>query len=124
MQRSVIWDYLIAGPWILFVAYWTAGALKTRRTVGRESLAWRYGVLFLEILGFVPYIRPSCYGGRAHLDRHCYRPMGPLASGAVLERQSHYQRGPQADPHWALCLFPASDLLWNRSRGGRWSTGD
>ena len=53
MQRSVIWDYLIEGPWILFVAYWTAGALKTRRTVSRESFVWRYGVLFLEILGFV-----------------------------------------------------------------------
>jgi protein-S-isoprenylcysteine O-methyltransferase Ste14 len=49
----VIWDYLIKGPWILFVAYWTAGALKTRRTVSRESFVWRYGVLFLEILGFV-----------------------------------------------------------------------
>ena len=49
----MIWDYLIEGPWILFVEYWTVGALKTRRTVSRESFAWRYGILFLEIFGFV-----------------------------------------------------------------------
>jgi protein-S-isoprenylcysteine O-methyltransferase Ste14 len=29
------------------------GALKTRRTVSRESFTSRYGILFLEILGFV-----------------------------------------------------------------------
>ena len=44
--------YLTEGPWIVFVAYWAAGALKTRRTVSQESFASRYGVLFLEILGF------------------------------------------------------------------------
>ncbi|HMD86909.1 MAG TPA: isoprenylcysteine carboxylmethyltransferase family protein [Terriglobia bacterium] len=49
----MIWHYLIEGPWIVFVAYWVAGALKTRRTVSQESLASRYGTLFLEILGFV-----------------------------------------------------------------------
>jgi len=47
------WRYLIEGPWIVFVLYWAAGALKTRRTVSRESFASRYGVLFLEIVGFV-----------------------------------------------------------------------
>jgi len=49
----MIWRYLIEGPWIVFVAYWAVGAVKTRRTVSRESFASRYGVLFLEILGFV-----------------------------------------------------------------------
>ncbi|HEV3276924.1 MAG TPA: isoprenylcysteine carboxylmethyltransferase family protein [Terriglobia bacterium] len=49
----MIWRYLIGGPWILFVAYWAVGALKTRRTIRRESFASRYGILFLEILGFV-----------------------------------------------------------------------
>jgi protein-S-isoprenylcysteine O-methyltransferase Ste14 len=48
----MIWRYLIEGPWIVFVAYWAAGALKTRRTVSQESFASRYGILFLEILGF------------------------------------------------------------------------
>ncbi len=49
----MIWRYLIEGPWIVFIVYWLAGALKTRRTVSRESFASRYGVLFLEISGFV-----------------------------------------------------------------------
>ena len=49
----MIWRYLIEGPWIVFAVYWAVGALKTRRTISRESFASRYGVLFLEILGFV-----------------------------------------------------------------------
>jgi protein-S-isoprenylcysteine O-methyltransferase Ste14 len=49
----MIWRVLIGVPWMVFVFYWTLGALKTRRTVSRESLASRYGVLGLEILGFV-----------------------------------------------------------------------
>ncbi|MGA7295079.1 MAG: isoprenylcysteine carboxylmethyltransferase family protein [Terriglobales bacterium] len=49
----MIWNYLIEGPWIVFVIYWAIGALKTQRTVSKESFASRYGVLFLEILGFV-----------------------------------------------------------------------
>jgi protein-S-isoprenylcysteine O-methyltransferase Ste14 len=48
----MIWRYLIEGPWIVFVAYWAASALKTRRTVNQESFGSRYGVLFLEIVGF------------------------------------------------------------------------
>jgi protein-S-isoprenylcysteine O-methyltransferase Ste14 len=49
----MILHYLIEGPWIVLVAYWAVGALKTRRTVSQESFASRYGTLFLEILGFV-----------------------------------------------------------------------
>jgi protein-S-isoprenylcysteine O-methyltransferase Ste14 len=49
----MIWRYLIAGPWIVFAAYWGVSALKTRRTISRESFASRYGVLLLEVLGFV-----------------------------------------------------------------------
>jgi protein-S-isoprenylcysteine O-methyltransferase Ste14 len=47
------WRHLIEAPWIVFVAYWAIGALKTRRTAASESFASRYGILFLEILGFV-----------------------------------------------------------------------
>jgi protein-S-isoprenylcysteine O-methyltransferase Ste14 len=47
------WRHLIEAPWIVFVAYWAIGALKTRRTATKESFASRYGILFLEILGFV-----------------------------------------------------------------------
>lgn len=46
------WRYLIEAPWIVFVVYWAIGALKTRRTEQKESFASRYGILFLEILGF------------------------------------------------------------------------
>jgi protein-S-isoprenylcysteine O-methyltransferase Ste14 len=49
----MIWRYLIRGPWIVFLIYWAIGALKTRHTVKKESFAARYGVVFLEILGFV-----------------------------------------------------------------------
>lgn len=50
--------YLIAGPWVIFVAYWSVGALKTRRTIRQESFASRYGVLFLEVLGFAMLFTP------------------------------------------------------------------
>src|ERR1700731_5390587 len=46
------WRYLIEGPWIVFVAYWAVGALKTRRTERKESFSSRYGILVLEIAGF------------------------------------------------------------------------
>ena len=47
------WKYFIEGPWIVFVVYWAIGALKTRRTERTESFASRYGILFIEIAGFV-----------------------------------------------------------------------
>jgi protein-S-isoprenylcysteine O-methyltransferase Ste14 len=47
------WRHLIEAPWIVFVVYWAVGALKTRRTATKESFASRYGILFLEIVGFV-----------------------------------------------------------------------
>lgn len=49
----IVWRYLIEGPWIVFVAYWALGALKTRRTERKEPFTSRYGILFLEIVGFV-----------------------------------------------------------------------
>jgi len=48
----MIWQYAIEGPWIVFAAYWLLSALKTNRTVRRESFAARYSVTFLEVLGF------------------------------------------------------------------------
>ncbi|MGA8433019.1 MAG: isoprenylcysteine carboxylmethyltransferase family protein [Candidatus Sulfotelmatobacter sp.] len=47
------WRHLIEAPWIVFVVYWAIGALKTRRTATKESFTSRYGILFLEIVGFV-----------------------------------------------------------------------
>ncbi len=49
----MIWRYLIAGPWIVIVAYWAGSALKTRRTVSQESFASRCSARFLVILGYV-----------------------------------------------------------------------
>ena len=51
------WRYLIEGPWIVFIAYWAVGALKTRRTERTETFASRYGILFLEIVGFALLFR-------------------------------------------------------------------
>jgi protein-S-isoprenylcysteine O-methyltransferase Ste14 len=48
----MIWRYFIEGPWILFLIYWTVGALKTRRTISQESFASRFVVLVVEILGY------------------------------------------------------------------------
>lgn len=44
---------LIDIPWIIFIAYWIVSALKTKRTEKRETFAARYGVMFVEIVGFV-----------------------------------------------------------------------
>jgi protein-S-isoprenylcysteine O-methyltransferase Ste14 len=49
----MIWRYLVEGPWIVFVVYWAVGALKTRRTVSRESAASRFSILAIEVAGFV-----------------------------------------------------------------------
>jgi protein-S-isoprenylcysteine O-methyltransferase Ste14 len=48
----MIWYFLFVIPWFAFVAYWTLGALKTRRTVRQEPSTSRYGILALEIVGF------------------------------------------------------------------------
>jgi protein-S-isoprenylcysteine O-methyltransferase Ste14 len=50
---TIPWPLLVEIPWIIFVVYWAAGALKTRRTISRESFASRYGILLLEVVGFV-----------------------------------------------------------------------
>jgi protein-S-isoprenylcysteine O-methyltransferase Ste14 len=46
------WNYLVDIPWIVFAAYWTIGAFKTRRTAKKESFAARYGVMAIEVVGF------------------------------------------------------------------------
>jgi protein-S-isoprenylcysteine O-methyltransferase Ste14 len=48
-----IWRYLIEGPWIVFIVYWVLGALRTRRAQRKEPFASRYGIVFLEVVGFV-----------------------------------------------------------------------
>jgi protein-S-isoprenylcysteine O-methyltransferase Ste14 len=79
----MIWRYLIEGPWIVFAAYWAVGALKTRRTVSRESFASRYGVLFLEILGFAMlFLGEAGIGVLGH--RVVHRTSAQAATGVAL----------------------------------------
>ncbi len=65
------WRYLIEGPWIIFLAYWLVGALKTRPTVSKESFASRYGVLALEVAGFVLLFSDTA--GIGVLGRHIFQ---------------------------------------------------
>ena len=53
MNSDDIFRYLIEAPWIVFLVYWVITAMKTRATVRQESAASRYGVLTLEIAGFL-----------------------------------------------------------------------
>jgi protein-S-isoprenylcysteine O-methyltransferase Ste14 len=75
------WNYLVEGPWIVFLAYWAIGALKTRRTVSTEPFASRYGVLFLEIAGFVLLF--SEYPDIGILNRHIFQRTYALAIAGV-----------------------------------------
>jgi len=77
----MIWRYLIEGPWIVFVAYWATGALKTRRTVSQESFLSRYGILLFEILGFVLLFSDAA--GIGILHRHVVPPSDALAAVGV-----------------------------------------
>ena len=79
----MIWRYLIEGPWIVFLVYWAIGALKTRRTVGQESFASRYGVLVLEVFGFLLLFND--YFGFGILGQDVVERTYPLAvTGVVL----------------------------------------
>lgn len=49
----MIWRWLIEGPWVVFMVYWAIGAFRTRPTAKRESFAARYGILLVEVFGFV-----------------------------------------------------------------------
>jgi len=47
------WRNSIELPWIIFIAYWIINAFRTQRTAKKEAFAARYGIMFLEIVGFV-----------------------------------------------------------------------
>jgi protein-S-isoprenylcysteine O-methyltransferase Ste14 len=51
------WRYLFEFPWIIFIAYWVVSAFRTQRTAKKEAFAARYGIMFLEIVGFVLVFR-------------------------------------------------------------------
>jgi protein-S-isoprenylcysteine O-methyltransferase Ste14 len=81
MTEPALWRYLITGPWVVFVAYWLIGAWKTRRTVSQESFASRYGVLFLEISGYVLLF--TGLGRVGVLDRRPVASTYPLATAGL-----------------------------------------
>ncbi len=79
----MIWRYLIEGPWILFIVYWAVSALKTRRTVQKESLLSRYGIVVLELLGFALLF--SKRGDIGVLGRHVlHQTYAQAITGVVL----------------------------------------
>src|ERR1700680_918485 len=53
MTTREIFHDLIEFPWIVFVIYWVIGAIKTRAAREKESLASRFAILVLEVVGYV-----------------------------------------------------------------------
>jgi len=79
----MIWRYLIEGPWLIFLAYWAVSALNTKRTVRREPFFARYGVMFLEVVGFTLLFRDEARIGV--LGHHVVpRTFGLWIAGVVL----------------------------------------
>jgi protein-S-isoprenylcysteine O-methyltransferase Ste14 len=56
---EMIWRILIDIPWFAFIAYWLISAFNTKRTEKREALVARYGVMFVEVVGFVFLFKES-----------------------------------------------------------------
>jgi len=83
MTTFDIQRFLIELPWIIFVAYWLLGALKTKPVSRRESFASRYGILFIEITGFVLIFYNQVTLG--FLEHHLVsRTLGLSLTGIVL----------------------------------------
>ena len=51
-MNNLTWKYLLLGPWLVLWAYWAISALNTRRTQKKEPFIARYGVVFIEVVGF------------------------------------------------------------------------
>ena len=67
---SMLRLYLIDGPWIVFVLYWAASALKTRRTIRRDPFVSRHGILLIEVAGF--FLLFSDTANIGVLEHHIY----------------------------------------------------
>jgi protein-S-isoprenylcysteine O-methyltransferase Ste14 len=82
MTPKEIFRLLVTIPWVVFVAYWLIGAIKTRATRQQESFASRYAVLLVEIVGYVLIFRESAgigFLGNRVVPRNL---VGPLAGSA------------------------------------------
>jgi protein-S-isoprenylcysteine O-methyltransferase Ste14 len=53
MTPHDVFRLLIQVPWIVFLIYWIARAFNTRATREKEPFASRYGVLAVEIAGYL-----------------------------------------------------------------------
>lgn len=53
MSARDVFRLLLGIPWIVFLVYWIAGALKTRATSEQESFASRFAVIAIEVLGYL-----------------------------------------------------------------------
>ena len=84
------------------MAYWALAALKTQRTQRKEPFAWRYGIVFMEVVGFT-----LMFDGDA--DIGVSRPQESPAFSASPRRH---------DP-----CGPGSDWLWARWHLGQYWSG-
>ena len=50
-NKDISWA-LVAFPWVVFLVYWLAGAMKTRATREKEPLTSRAAILLIEIIGY------------------------------------------------------------------------
>jgi protein-S-isoprenylcysteine O-methyltransferase Ste14 len=71
--------YWIDVPWLVFAVYWAVGAFRTRATVRRESFAARYGVMFVEVVGFT-----LLFNGDANIGPLARHVLPRTESGAYL----------------------------------------
>jgi protein-S-isoprenylcysteine O-methyltransferase Ste14 len=79
----LISHYWFEIPWLAFGAYWIVSAMKTRATVRREPFLARYGVMFVEIVGFTLLLdRDADIGVLGHHFLH--RNMATAIAGLAL----------------------------------------
>jgi protein-S-isoprenylcysteine O-methyltransferase Ste14 len=57
MSARDVFRLLLGIPWLVFVLYWLVRAFNTRTTRQKEPFTSRYGVLLVEIVGFLLIFR-------------------------------------------------------------------
>lgn len=59
MSVREVFRLLLLFPWVVFIIYWSIGALKTQATRIQEPFSSRYLVLLIEIVGYFLVFRRS-----------------------------------------------------------------
>jgi protein-S-isoprenylcysteine O-methyltransferase Ste14 len=83
MTAREVFHLLVEVPWIVFVLYWIASAIRTRDTLQTESSASRYAILVIEIAGFVLLFRHSAGVGFLG-ERFRHRTLASAIIGSIL----------------------------------------